>query len=206
MRTPEAVLSWPKLFVPEAPKPGDKPVYSATLVFLAGTDLSDMKKAAMAALVERFKLTAEEIAERTKLDSEDPDFIRWPFMDNAKKIAKKGYPEGSTAVNVKTYQKPGIVTQYADPTTGKPMPIQSEDDCRYGSIVMATVGENAYDKKGNKGVSFWLNNLQVRGSSDVLGGAAKAEDEFEADAPLADITEETPDAPLEAGSLDSLLS
>lgn len=189
MRTPEAVLSYPELFIPKAMKAGDKPKYAATLVFLEGTDLSDMKVAAMNALCEFFKIKPEEAAEMIAEGD-----LAWPFMDNARKIAKKGYPKGSTTVNVKTYDQPGIVTQYADPTTGKPMPIQSESDVKYGSIVMCTVGINAYDKKGNKGVSFWLDNMQVRGYSDILGGRAKAEDEFEADAEKVDLPEEeTPD-------------
>jgi hypothetical protein len=205
MRTPEAILSWPELFVPKSQNPTEKAKYSATLVFLEGTDLSEMKQEAMKALCEKFKLTPEAAAAEIA-DGE----LAWPFLDKPSKIEKKGYPEGSTAVNVKTYNKPGIVTQYADPVTGKPTPIQSEEDAKYGSVVMATVNVNAYDKKGNKGVSFWLNNMQIRGHSDVLGGGPKAEDEFEADAATVDL----PDEPVEdsaveapaAGNLDSLLS
>lgn len=205
MKTPEAVLSWPELFVPKSQNEGEKARYSATLVFLEGADLTEMKAEAMEALLEQFpKLNKTSAMKLIKAGS-----LGWPFHDEAGKIEKKGYPEGSTYLNVKTYKQPGIVTQYADPVTGKPMAIQNPDEASYGTIVMASVAVNAYDKKGNKGVSFWLNNLQVRGRSDILGGGTKAEDEFEADAPLADLDdvggeEAQADTPVE--DLDALLS
>lgn len=206
MKTPEAVLSWPELFVPKSQNEGEKARYSATLVFLEDADLGEMKAEAMDALLEKFpKLNKASAKKLIKSGS-----LGWPFHNDADKVEKKGYPEGSTYLNVKTFKRPGIVTQYADPVTGKPMAIQSPDEASYGTIVMASVAVNAYDKKGNKGVSFWLNNLQVRGRSDILGGGTAAEDDFEADAPLADLDdiggeEAEADAPV-TEDLDALLS
>ena len=205
MITPDAVLSWPDLFVAKAQNEGEKPKFSATLVFLPGTDLKDMKVAALDALMETFKLTKKEALAGVADGS-----LKWPFLDDAAKIEKKGYPEGSTAVNVKTYKRPGIVSIFPDPNTGKPMPINDPEEASYGAVVMVSVNPFAFDKKGNKGVSFWMNNLQVRGRSDVLGGGGKAAaDEFDADpsavADLADI--EAPTEDVEGGTdLDSLLS
>jgi hypothetical protein len=171
--TPEAVLSYPHLFEPqEGQNPGDDPKYGCALVFLEGSDLTEMKKAAVAALVDKFgEDKAKDLLQRKA--------VKMPFRDDAE---AKGYPEGSIFVNCRSKQQPGIVSIYPDTKDPKkPAAITDPEKVYPGVIVMASLRAFYYDVSGNKGVSFALNNIQVRRDGERLDGRVKAEDEFSAD-------------------------
>lgn len=168
MHTPEAIVSYPFLFNPRANDEG-KLKYSCALVFPAGTDLSKLKQAVLDAAEEKFGTKAAELI-RTKK-------IHTPFRDD---WAAKGYPEGSTFINVTTEKKPGIVSIYKGPD-GKPAPITESDQVYAGCIVIASVVAKYFEAKGKKGITFYLNNLQKRRDGERLDGRMKAEDEFEAE-------------------------
>ncbi len=167
--TPEAVLSYPHLFEPNTPPGAAEPVYSCALVFTKGTDLSELKKAALAAAQEKFGNKAESLIRDGKL--------RMPFRTDAE---DKGYPEGSVFMNVKNKSKPGIVSIYPGPD-GKPQPINDEGQIYAGCKVRASLRAYAYDVSGNKGVAFSLGNMQKMADGERLDGRKRAEDEFEAD-------------------------
>lgn len=190
--TPKAILSYPRLFEPEAQNEGDTPKYSCALVFEEGTDLKTLKQAAVAAARERFGDKADNMIKGGKL--------RMPFRTDSE---DKGYPAGSTFMNVRTTKRPGIVSIYPDPNTGKPLPIVDEEEMYPGCVVRASLAVYAYDTNGNRGVSFALNNLQKVADGERLDGRSKAEDEFEADmdavADLSDLEEPVED---EAGGDD----
>lgn len=167
--TPQAILSYPHLFEPNTPPGATEPVYSCALVFPKGTDLSELKKAALAAAQEKFGNKAESLIRDGKL--------RMPFRTDAE---DKGYPEGSTFMNVKNKQRPGIVSIYPGPD-GKPLPINDEGQIYAGCKVRASLRAYAYDVSGNKGVAFSLGNMQKMADGERLDGRKRAEDEFEAD-------------------------
>ena len=183
--TPKAILSYPRLFAPEAQNEGDTPKYSCALVFEDGTDLKSLKQAAVEAARERFGDKADNMIKGGKL--------RMPVRTDS---VEKGYPEGSTFMNVRTTKKPGIVSIYPGPD-GKPLPIADEDEMYPGCVVRASLACYAYDTNGNRGVSFALNNLQKVAEGERLDGRAKAEDEFDADmdavADLSDLEESVED-------------
>lgn len=190
IRTPEAILSYPRLF--EADENGK---YSCCLVFPAGTDLRELRQALTDAGKEKFgdKFTAQAIKSGR---------IKWPLRDEADDVEAKGYPEGSTFINVRTTRKPQVVSIYPDPNTGKPSQITDPDKVYPGVVVQATIEAFGYDRDGNKGVTFGLGNIQVRRDGDRLDGNKSASDEFEADATaVADLSdlEDTP-----AGADDDL--
>lgn len=166
--TPEAVLSYPHLFNPAAPNPLSEPVYSCSLVFLPGADLSGLKAAALEAARERWGDKAEPLIKSGK--------IRLPFRTDAE---EKGYPAGSIFINVKSKTRPGVVSRYAGPD-GKPQRIDNEEEVYPGCRVRASLRAFAYDTNGNRGVSFGLNNLQKLADGERLDGKRRAEDEFEA--------------------------
>lgn len=166
--TPKAILSYPHLFEPRAQSPGAEPMYSCSLVFEAGTDLSELKQAAWAAAKEKWGDKAEAMLKDGR--------IRMPFRTDG---AEKGYPEGSVFINVRSKSAPGIVDRYAGPD-GKPVRITDESLIYPGCIVRASVRAFAYDTSGNKGVSFALGNIQKLADGPRLDGKRKAEDEFEA--------------------------
>lgn len=171
--TGEAMLSYPHLFEPEAMNEGEEPVYSACLVFEQGADLRAIRKAIAAAATEVWGNKAKSMFESGAL--------RNPIRRDGE---AKGYPEGSVFINVRTRRKPGIVGPYRGPD-GKPMPITDPDEVYAGCYVRASLRAFAYDNKGNKGVSFALNNLQKLRDGKRIDGRRRAEDEFEAtqDAP-----------------------
>lgn len=181
--TPEAILSYPQLFTPRAVNNGE-PKYSACLIFPAGTDLTQLKQAALDVAKAKWGDKGAQVlkAQTHPIFRADPD-----------DVAGKGYPEGSTFMNVRTTRKPGVVSIYPDPNTGKPTPVTDESQAYPGVIVKASLEPYAYDNSGNRGVTFGLGNIQIIRDGDRLDGRAKAADEFDADmestADLSDLTE-----------------
>lgn len=175
--TPTATLSYPALFQPKAGLNGGEPMYSCALVFAPGTDLTEMKKAALEAIQEKWGAKAAELIRGGKL--------RLPFREDAE---DKGYPPGSIFMNVKSKTKPGIVGRFAGPD-GKPVAIRNEEEIYPGCQVRASVRAFTYDTNGNKGVSFALGNIQKLADGERLDSRKRAEDEFDAfgDAPEASL-------------------
>lgn len=172
--TPKAILSYPNLTTPQVDDNGVAK-YSCALIFPKGTDISELKKAAVAVLVEKFG------AKKAKDGIRDGSF-RLPFRNDWE---KKGYPEGSTFLNARTKKKPGCVSQVPDPkNAGKPKRYtdeEVEEDMYAGCFVIASVGMFYYNKQGNKGVGVGLNNLQKVGDGEPLGNRVDPEEEFAAD-------------------------
>ena len=174
--SPEAVLSYPYLDEPQEPQNGKgDPKYSCSLVFAPGTDMTAMQAAVIEAAVEKWGQAAV-----AKLKS---GALKTPFRTDAE---AKGYPEGSTFINVRSTQKPGAVYLWPDPTTSKPAVIPTDKittELYAGAKVRASITAFAYDNE-SKGVSFGLNNLQKLADGPRLDGRKAAEDEFEADASI----------------------
>ena len=186
MKTPEAILSYPNLFQPRAASEGADPKYSCTLIFTEGTDISELKKAAIAKLKEKW---GDKTAAMLKAGS-----LNTPFRTDTE---AKGYPAG-TFINVRSNDKPGVVTLVPG-SDGKPSVLTDESKIYAGAIVRATIDPYWYDKSGNKGVTFGLGNVQLIRDGDRLDGRASAEDEFDADPDsVADLSDlDTGEAPAE---------
>lgn len=195
--SPIATLSYPWLEKPQAPQAGAaanaQPKYSATLVFPPGTDLTNLKKAVIAAVEAKWPGK-----------SSDPKFmagLHKPLRNDPDDVLAKGYPEGSTFINVRTTQQPGLV--YSHPAEGSalnaPKPaIVPQDKIREvfypGAKVRASLTAYCFDVSGKKGPTFALNNMQKVADGDRLDNRVAAEDEF-----VADMTQTPAD-------LDSLVS
>lgn len=196
--TPEAVLSYPNL---TSPRPlsddevaaGKKPKYGCALVFLDGTDIRALKKAAIEVAKAKWgdklngasiKVLDTQYGPANYLVSEQIR-IRLPWRDAPEDVASKGYPEGSTFVNANTTRRPQIVTQVPD-ANGNPSVLTDESKIRPGAIVRVSLDPYAYAAKGNNGVTFGLGNVQfIRdGDATIIGANAgpPATDEFDADA------------------------
>lgn len=159
--TPEAILSYPSLFTARPGMNGGEAKFGCTLVFPPGTDLTEMRKAAMDTLTEKYGDKTAGMVKTGKL--------KLPFRADGD---EKGYPEGSIFINVRSKTAPGIVDakreKITDPAVIYP-----------GSIVRASVASFAYDTSGNKGVTFFLNNIQKVRDGARLDGRRAAEDEFD---------------------------
>jgi hypothetical protein len=62
----------------------------------------------------------------------------------------------------------------------KPIGPDRKDEFYAGCFARATIRAFAYDKNGNKGVSFALQNVQKLKNGEPFGSKRKAEDDFEA--------------------------
>lgn len=167
--TPKAILSYPHLFEPQIPPGQTDPVYSCTLVFPEGSDLTDLRKAAEAVGQEKW---GAKFAGGVK-DGK----IKLPFRTDGE---EKGYPEGSVFINVKSKAAPGVVSIYPG-ADGKPQRIDDPSQVYAGCQVRVSLRAFAYDVNGNRGISFALNNVQKVADGQRLDGRSRAEDEFEAD-------------------------
>jgi hypothetical protein len=186
--TPKAMLSYPHIAEPVQQKnddgtPKGKPKYSAALVFEAGADLRGLQKAALAAGEAKWPGKLQAMIDDSKKSVAAGGRIKFnlPFrMDGD----EKGYSAGSTFINVRTEQKPGCVYSYGDTATGKPAIIPPEkiaDELYPGCFARATVVAFAYDREGNRGISFALNNIQKLGDGTRLDSRKAAVDEFDVD-------------------------
>lgn len=165
--TPEAALSYPHLDEPAAAMNGKgDPKYGCSLLFAEGSDLTAAQAAVIEAAVEKWGPKAVQMLKTGALKS--------PFRTDWE---AKGYAEGTTFINVRSTQAPGLVKRNLTTVTDKE---EIKKEFYAGAKVRASIAAFAYDNSGNKGVSFGLNNLQKLGDGPRLDGRRAAEDEFEA--------------------------
>ena len=105
-----------------------------------------------------------------------PKGLRSPIRDGAEKEAEFPFYAGHKFVNVSTKNKPGVVDQ-------RNKAITDPDEIYSGCWVRVEINCFAYDRKGNRGVSFGLNNMQKLGDDERFGGRRPAEQVF---APVVD--------------------
>ena len=168
--TPEFRVSFPAVFTPQAFE-GQEAKYSIVMLFDKSTDLSALKKLALKAIEAKWP-------DATKR----PKGLRNPFRDgDTEKPDVAGYAN-CIFVRASTKMKPGVVDQ-----TGKRV-IQEEEGIFYaGCYARAQVSAFAYDQKGNRGVSFSLQHVQLIRDGEPFSGRSRPEDAFEAlETPLAD--------------------
>lgn len=162
--TPTFRVSFPHVY--EATVFGDQktPKFSITMLFDQTADLKEMKKAAMAAAVEKF-------------GPKDtwPDNFKWPFRNGDKKKDMDGYA-GKIFVKATTTQMPGVVDRFGKPIT------QESKKFYAGCHAVATVVCSAFSKSGGNGVTFYLNNIKKVRDDEEFSSRKKAEDDFEFDA------------------------
>jgi hypothetical protein len=166
--TPECRISYPNLFVARMGPDGGEPKFSCSLVFEEGADLSELEAAVIRAAQEKWGDKALGMIKAKKL--------RLPFRTDGE---EKGYPENSVFINCSSKQAPGLVGPYAGPD-GRPEDLYDEKEWYPGARVRAAIRAFAYDARGNKGVSFGLNNLQKVGEGERFDSRVSAADEFEA--------------------------
>lgn len=163
--TPAFRVSYPKVFKPEINQLSNKSEYSVVALFKKGEDLSALKKAAEEALVE--KLGADK--------SKWPKNLKSPFRDQADRekdgVMPNGYEKGAIFLTLKSTQKPGVVDSNVQP-------IIDEADFYAGCFARATIRASYYDHAGNRGVAFYLQNIQKVSNGEPLSGRVSAENEF----------------------------
>lgn len=176
--TPVSIISYPSLDMARKSEDSDgPPKFGAAFIFTADVLGTPAFKALQKRVVEvgaaALKKSEAEVVELLKKGL-DNGGIRSPFRRNWE---AKGYPEGSVYINARSTNRPGCVL--ADLTT---VPPERVKEVFYaGARVKASVGAYYYDKKGNKGISFGLNNVQFIRDGERLDNRARPEEEFTAD-------------------------
>lgn len=158
--TPEGRVSFPAVFEPRAAVEGQIPKYSVVLLFPKTTDLSALKAACTAAV-------------KAKWGDKPPKGLRSPFRDGDEKDLD-GY-EGTIYINASAQDRPGLVDNRV-----QPIGPDRKEAFYAGCYARVMVRAFAYDKNGNKGVSFALQNIQKLKDGEPFGSKRKAEDDFEA--------------------------
>jgi hypothetical protein len=158
-------VSFPHVFKPSDPKPGFESKYSITMLFPKTTDLKELKRAAMNAVIEEYG------PDRNSW----PKKFRWPFRDgDTDRPDSKGYA-GSIFVTATSKQRPQVVDG-----RNKNAAIIEEDGTFYaGCWAKASLIAFTYDKAGNKGVSFSLQNIQKVKDDEKFSGRRDAHEEFD---------------------------
>lgn len=167
IKLPNARLSFPALFEPEAFKPGDTPKYKATFLIPKDSPLvAEIERAALAALEEKFPKKGELVRKQitgnnNKCCIQDGDLSEYD-----------GYP-GHIAVSAKTTVRPLVID-------GDKSPLTAADGRPYaGCYVNASIEFFGYDQSG-KGLSAQLRGVQFfRHGDSFAGGGAASEDEFD---------------------------
>lgn len=157
-----------------------KASYQATLLFpKKSTDFKAMKAAYEAALAKKWP-------------GQRPPNLRSPFKDGDTEtdadgnLLKEKYPEyaGMYFVRFKSYTQPG-----AKDRMGNVIPTECYKTEFYpGCIVRVSYGASAYNQSGNRGVSFWMNNIQKYADGPALGNAAPVDQDFMDDGPQGDLS------------------
>ncbi len=158
--TPRFRVSFPDVFVARAMEQGQEPKFAITMLFAKDADLSALKAAAHQAVVDKWG------ADQAKW----PKGLKSPFRDQGD-MDYEGYEAGCTFVRATSKQKPGLIGRDNAPL--------EPADFYPGCYARATVNAFAYDTKGNKGVSFGLQNIQKLEDGESLGGRSRPEEDFE---------------------------
>lgn len=179
LMTPNFVASYPKLFKAELNEQSGKMEYSVVALFKKGEDLTALKEAATACIVEKHG------TDKAKW----PKNLKSPFRDQSEREKEGKLPAGHEAgaifITIKSQSKPGVVDADVQP-------VITDSDIYAGCIMRATVRPYYYDKNGNKGVAFGLQNAQKVSDGTPIGGTkVAAETEF---APVAGAATKTSDS------------
>lgn len=193
--TPKLVISYPHLFTPQMPpnpRPGQKPRFSAVLLFPQEMDDEDkklfgeMQQAALAKAVEKW---GNEAKVEEMMQMEPPHRLKWPFRkDNQKADGTIKWEKTKFKCFISAWSEtaPGVVSRWADPSDPKKRPMRISDASKIfaGCIVKAQVNPFAFDQTGNRGIAFGLQNIQLWQHEDVerLDNRMSAEDAFMAEA------------------------
>jgi len=161
--TPLARVSFPNVFKARAFEKDKEPKFSCTLLFPKNTDLTPLKKAVTAAIVEKYGP-----------DKEKWPKLRRPFNDGDEKADLEGYA-GMIYVTASNKFKPEVVDQ-------KMRPISEESGKFYaGCYALFSLRAFCYGGKGTPykpGVSFSLDAVQKHSDGEPFSGRLGASEVF----------------------------
>lgn len=178
LMSPEFRVSFASVFEPRKNDLNGKMEYGLVALFAPGADLSALKAAAAKVITDKFGSD----------QSKWPTGLRSPFRDQGEKVRKDangvplqgpdgkpllqdGHVAGAVFMNLKSNQKPGLVDQNVQD-------IIESHKFYSGCYARATVRPFYYDNKGNRGVSFGLQNIQKVRDGEPMGGRSTPSQDF----------------------------
>lgn len=170
--THEFRLSFPALLTPKAYQ--DQPEkYSCVALFDKKINLSKAptNKASEALSVSMKEAFHNAMVEKFGPKEKWPKNYKTPFRDGEERSDTPGY-ENCIFVTMSNKNPPGVVNQQRQP-------VLNERDIYAGCYCRAEVIAFAYDKAGNRGVSFSLQNIQKVKDGEPFGSRKNAEDVFD---------------------------
>jgi hypothetical protein len=163
--TCKCVLSYPHLFKPRAMNPGDVPLYGAVFIFTIATDrpcLEQIKSATDFVGSERWRDYPLMVEQKR---------LRLPWRRGEERADQKGYGPGKIFIGCRAESPPGVVDRNVQP-------ILDPREIYAGCYVIASIRAFAYDRNGNKGISFGLNNVQKVGEGERLDARSTPSQDF----------------------------
>jgi hypothetical protein len=169
--TPQCVLSFPNLFRARAVEEGKEPTFNCTLLFSPEAQATP-EFAAMKAEAQR--VAKDFFAKDFASDANFAQYLRNPFRRAEEKPKYYADKPGWIFINMSSKQRPGVVK----PAQNGVVPISDENDVYAGAGVIVSCGAYAYSQKGNRGVSFGLNNVMKVADGERIGGRPPASADF----------------------------
>lgn len=168
--TGEVRLSYAHIWEPSAIE-GNEPKYSVSVI------VSKNDKETLRAIKEAVEEAKE--AGKGKWNGKIPPVLKTPLRDGDVERPDDEAYAGCYFFNASSKNKPGIVDENVQP-------ILDQSEVYSGCYARVSVNFYAYNANGNKGVAAGLGNIQKIKDGDSLGGATRAEDDFEAVEPNED--------------------
>ncbi|WP_195972984.1 DUF2815 family protein [Clostridium thermobutyricum] len=162
--TGEVRLSYAHIWEPSAIE-GNEPKYSVSVI------VSKNDKETLRAIKEAVEEAKE--AGKGKWNGKIPPVLKTPLRDGDVERPDDEAYAGCYYFNASSKNKPGIVDENVQP-------ILDQSEVYSGCYARVSVNFYAYNANGNKGVAAGLGNIQKIKDGDSLGGATRAEDDFEA--------------------------
>ena len=152
--TPKFRVCFPQLFVPKRFEESGKELYSVMAVFPKSTDLSSIKQLAEDAFRKRFPNGARA--------------SRNPIRDGNEMVADWGDMFKDTwFIRLSSQYQPTVVDR-------ERKPIADRSHVYSGCYARAAIHAYAYDVKGNRGVAFGFEAIQIVEDGEPLSGGAAA--------------------------------
>lgn len=162
--TGEVRLSYAHIWEPSAIE-GNEPKFSVSVI-VSKNDKETLK--AIKEAVEEAKETG-----KGKWNGKIPAVLKTPLRDGDVERPDDEAYAGCYFFNASSKNKPGIVDENVQP-------ILDQSEVYSGCYARVAVNFYAYNANGNKGIAAGLGNIQKLRDGDSLGGATRAEDDFEA--------------------------
>ena len=151
-------MSFPNVFKAKSAFEGNEPVFSVQMLFPKETDISELKK-----------LVQETALKKWGSKDKFPKKMRSPFKDGDD--TEYDSTKSMIVVEARSKMQPGLVD-------AKVQPIIDPSAFYAGCWARATLTCYAYDKAGNSGVSFGLQNIQKLKDDASFGGKTSATSDF----------------------------